>query len=390
MKRTFACLLAGVALAWAGMADGAEPPPAEDETLPRPLAGQSSDYYVALARVHTAFGHFGVAEKLQLKAIEVEPAAADKEALSHELVQRIYARAGWWDKAARELLRTMSLVDKEDAAQLRRYHLERAAALAQTGRADEQIEEIDAALALAETPEDTRRTLRRLHLVLFENDWLEDRVKQYEEHVRQHPDDNEMLRLLAEIYHGNGLFNLPGRAIEKYEQIRRTDPDDLDACEHLARLYAEAEQRDKSLAMYEHLMGLHPKRFETYFATAASQFKLPAEEVQVIEWARGILEAHPDQPAVARRIAALHRGRGEHAEAIPLYRKAIELTLPHAEKLQIHFTLIQAQIAARQYAEAEKTCREAEQLRVLSPSLRRRLRTLLNQARDLQGKPPEE
>ena len=55
----------------------------------------------------------------------------------------------------------------------------------------------------------------------------------------------------------------------------------------------------------------------------------------------------------------------------------------------MYLSLIDCQIAAEKYIEAEKTCREALALRILSPSVQRRVRNLLNRARERQGKPPE-
>ncbi len=388
MKRTVAFLLAGVILASAGAAPGAEAKPEEDETLPRPLKGQTADYYASLARVHAAFGHYEVAEKLHLRALEVERDPAEKQKLSFELVDRIYMRAGRWDKAAAELLRTLSLVDKGDVDRLRKYHLARAMALAEAGRPDEQVKEIETVVALSRNEREKHRAYQRLHVVLKAHGWLKDRVRQYEAHVEKHPDDKDMLRMLAGVYHGTGLLALPGRAIEKYEQILKFAPDDVDACERLARLYVGTKERDKSLAMHEHLMRVNPDRFDLYFNDGASLFGVANDE-KAIAWAKKVLKDHPGRAVVLLRIARIHNGEQEYAEAIEYYGKAIAATKPHVQKLQMYLSLIDCQIAAEKYIEAEKTCREALALRILSPSVQRRVRNLLNRARERQGKPPE-
>ncbi|MFH1732292.1 MAG: tetratricopeptide repeat protein [Planctomycetota bacterium] len=385
MKRIASILLAGAALVWAGAAAAAQAK-VEDETLPRPLKGQPAEYYSALANVHAAFGHFETAEKLQLKALAAETNPAKKEKISFELVDRIYLRARWWDKAAAELLRTISLVNKQDAAQLRKYHMDRALVLAEAGNSDEQIKELEIIVKLSKDEGDRKQALHKLHTIMKRFKKLQRKAGEYEAIVRKNPQDKETLRILAEIYEDGSLLKLPGKAILKYEQIRKLDPDDIDACERLARLYVEAKQREKSLAMYERLMKLNPKRFDLYFADAVSQMSREREEEQAIEWAKKMFEKYPDKPAVPLRIANFHVGRREYAAAAEYHKKAIALMGGPADKLPVYFRLIESQIAAEQYAEAEQTCIEAQKLRILSPTLRKKLRDLLMKARDLQGK----
>ena len=389
MKRITSVLLCGLVLAWAGAAVAAEAK-VEDETLPRPLKGQTPDYYTALARVHAAFGHFKTAETLQLKAFDIETDRAKKEKLSFELVDRIYMRARWWDKAAAELLRTIRLVDKDDVAHLRKYHMDRALALGEGGKADEQIRELAIIVKLSRDDDQREWSLRRLHSALGRFGKLQAKVNEYEATVRKDPKDTATLRLLAEIYDGSGLLKLPGKAIRKYQQILKADPADVDAGERLTRLYVDTGQPDKALAMYERLMALNPKRFDMYLADAISQMPGEKNEKKVLAWAKKILEKYPDKSTVPLRIANLHSSRRRHAAAAEYYRKAVDLIGTHPSKLSIYFRLIESQIAAEKYADAEQTCGEAAKLQITSSSLRKRVANLLKKARDLQGKPAGE
>lgn len=385
MKRITSILVAGAALVWAGAAAAAQAK-VEDETLPRPLKGQPAEYYSALAATHASFGHFKAAEKLQLKALAAETNRAKKERISFELVDRIYLRARWWDKAAAELLRTISLVNKQDAARLRKYHIDRALALAEAGNADEQIKELEIVVGLSQNESERKRALYRLHTIMKRFNKLQRKAGEYEAIVRKNPKDKETLRMLAEIYEDGSLLKLPGKAILKCEQIRKLDPDDIDACQRLARLYVDAKQREKSLAMYERLMKLEPKRFDLHFADAVSQMSRQREEEQAIAWAKKVFEKYPGKPVVPLRIANLHIGRREYAGAAKYYRKAVALMGGQADKLAVYFRLIESEIAAEQYAEAERTCLEAQKVRIRSASLRKKLRNLLKKARNLQGK----
>jgi tetratricopeptide (TPR) repeat protein len=142
--------------------------------------------------------------------------------------------------------------------------------------------------------------------------------------------------------------------------------------------------------MYERLMALNPKRFDMYLSDAISQMPGEENEKKVLAWAKKIFEKYPDKSAVPLRIANLHSSRRRHAAAAEYYRKAVGLIGTHPSKLSIYFRLIESQIAAEKYADAEQTCGEAAKLRIRSSSLRKRVANLLKKARDLQGKPAGE
>jgi len=390
MGRLLACTVLLLAMVPAGVAGAAEKKDyVEDEALPRPAQGQPSDYYAELAGIQAAYGLFEAAEKLQLKAIEVEEGAGAKERLSFQLVDDIYCRAEWWDKAAEELLRTLRLVPEEATRQRRTYHRIRAKVLNEAGRTDEYVAELERVVRLSDTEDEKLRALRTLHLALKRLDRLEEKVAEYEARVVKDPGDVTTLRLLAEIYYGSGLLNLPGKAIRKCEQILAADPDNLHACERLARLYVEATELEKALAMTERLFALNPARFKVYFLDAVSYMLTEKKEDQALEWCKELERRHPKQAAVVLRIGHLYDGRRQYAEAAEYYKKALPLVDLYTEQLAVYFRLIEAQLAARRYAEAEATCREAQKL-IRSSSLRNRLKALLNRALESQGKPEEE
>ena len=384
MKWTASAVLCGVVIVWACAAAGAQAV-AEDETLPRPLKDQPPEYYSALAKVHAVFKHFKTAEALQLKALESEDNRAKKERLSFELVDQIYVRARWWDKAAAELLRTIRLAKKGNVAQLRKYHTDRAHALDKAGKHEERIKELESIVDLSVDKDQKRRALHQLHTALKQGGKLQEKIDAYEAAARKDPKDKAILRMLATIYYGDGLLNLPGKAIQKYQQIRKIDPDDIGACEHLARLYAEAKQPERALALYERLLALDAKRFEFYLNEAMSQV-IAGDDEKAIAWAKNIFKKHPKRSVVPLRIAGLYSNKRRPADAAKYYRKAVDLLGEHPSKLSVYFRLITNQIAAEQYAAAEETCREAGKLEILSPSLRRGLQNLLNRALELQGK----
>ena len=97
----FAVAFAFASIGWTALAVEKDE---EDPALPRPAKGKPANYYSSLAKVHATYRLYAMAEKLQLKAIEVEADRAKKEMLSFELFDRIYFRAKWWDKAAKEIL----------------------------------------------------------------------------------------------------------------------------------------------------------------------------------------------------------------------------------------------------------------------------------------------
>ena len=361
----------------------------EDPALPRPLKGQSAEYYSALANVHVAFNKFKHAETLQLKAIETETDRARKERLSFELYERIYVRAGWWDKAANEILRTIKLADPRNVSQVRRYHIDRARVLQEAGRADERIDELAVVAQLAASDLARERSLKNLHAALKKHKKLDAKIAEYEAAVKKNPQDEVTLLILAHIYHGSGLKNMPGKAIEIYKQIRAFKPDNVKACEQLARLYADSGQRDEALAIYEHLLKVNRKRGQGYLYSGVSVWLGKRDAKGAIAWCEKLAKAYPREAMFPIQIGNLHGNLGQHGDAAAAYKRAIPLLDRDVEKLSYYRRLIDSQVAAKQYAAAEKSCREALRLNIHSATLRKALKDALNRALELQGKQKE-
>jgi len=357
----------------------------EDPTLPRPAKGQSPEYYSQLARVHAAFRLYESAEKLQLRALELEKNRAKKERLSYELFERIYCRAGQWDKAAQEILRTMTLAAEGNIAQKRTYHIDRARVLKEAGRTEQYITELENVAKISQTEEERKRSLQALHQALKTLKKLGPKITQYEAAVKKNPKDEITLRILADIYAGSGLLNLPGRAIEKYEQIRTFKPNDVSACEHLAGLYSATAKKDKAVEMFELLMKFDQRRFESYFVPAAALLLSKGRD-QAVAWCEKIRGQYPRQHIVPVKIGNIYGEQGDHAKAVPYYEKAVPLIPGNLEKLSVYIRLIESQMSVRQYAAAEKNCRQAMLLATRSPSQRRRLGRLLEEAVRLRRK----
>jgi len=365
-------------------------PPQEDPTLPRPVKGQAPQYYIELANVHIAYRLWGSAETLYLRALELEQDKARKERLSFQLFGRIYRRAGWWDKAQKEILRTISLVEKDNIAQKRKYRIDRALALREGGKTDEYIRELELVVRMSGTEDEKRRSLRSLHLALKESGKLQPKLDEYEAWVKKNPKDEITLRLLAEIYWGNGLLDLPGKAIEKYERIRALNPDDVNACEHLARLFETTGQKDKAVKLYEGLMKLNAKRRSYYFIDGVAVVLTKADKNEAVAWCKRMWKAYPKDGGIPVKIGDIYDELREYAQAADYYQKALVLMDRYTEKLSIYFRLIDAQLNARLYPAAEKSCRDALKLEIRSFVLRKKLKLLLNRALDGQGKPKEE
>ena len=361
-----------------------------DPTLPLPLKGQPAGYYSALAKVHTTYGLYKEAEVLQQKAIELENGRAKKERLSYELYDLIYCKAGWWDKAAEEIVRTMSLAEPGNAVQMRKYHMDRARALNEAGRPDEYIVELETLVQLSADEDERERALRTLHQALERLGKLEPKIEQYEAAVRKNPKDVTTLRILAGLYYGSGLLNQPAKAIEKIEQIRQAEPKDVNAAEQLARLYVSTKRAAKAVAVYEDLMDLNERRFEGYFTDAIAIIRPGGKDAEAIAWCEKIAKKYPKKPEILVRIGNIHNERGELAKAAEQYQKAIALLERPIDKLPMYFRLIECQLGARKYAEAEQSCREAKKLDIRVESMSKRLQDLLDRSLQGQGKPRQE
>jgi tetratricopeptide (TPR) repeat protein len=362
----------------------------EAPDLPRPLAGQSAEYYSALAKVHVAFNLFKQAEALQLKAIETETDRTRKERLSVELYEGIYIRAGWWDKAAKEILRTITLVDPRNVSQVRRYHVDRARVLLEANRFDEYIDELGTVVQMATTDQERERSLKALHEALKEHKKLDARIEAYEAAIRKNPKDEVTMLILARIYYGSGIKNMPGKAIEVYQKIREFKPDDVKLAETLARLYTETDQPDKALALYEHLIKTHPERTKGYLYSGVSLWLGKQDPQAAIAWCEKLAKTAPKEPLFPIQIGNLYVNQGQHADAATAYKRVIPLLKSDTEKLSYYRRLIDSQVDAEQYADAEQSCREALRLNIHSPTLRKALHDALNRALELQGKPRED
>ena len=361
--------------------------PGEDTSLPHPAKSQRPEYYAALARVQLSYGLYHQAEQLQLRAIALESDSTKKEKLSYELFDRIYCPAGWWDKADDEILRTISFVEKSNVEQLRKYQIDRARVLSEAGKVQEHIKALETVINLSKTDDEKTRALRALHSALKRLDKLQDKVDEYEEQVKYEPNVNTLL-ILANIYYGNGLLNLPGKAIEKYEQIRQLTPDDIPVTERLARLYADTAQPAKAIALYEHLLKINQGQFQSYFTDAISLVRSGGNDDKTIEWCESLRDNYARQPEIPIRIGNIYNERNDFAKAVDYYEQALWLLEQDFEKLQLYFRIIECQFAANAPAGAERSCREAQKLDIRTPGLQRKLSELLNRALELQNKRP--
>jgi len=359
----------------------------EDTSLPHPARNQRPEYYAALARVQLSYGLYGQAEQLQLRAIQLESDTARKEKLSYELFDRIYCAAGWWDKAASEIERTISLVEKSNHEQLRKYQLDRARVLAESGKVEEQIKSLEIVIGLSRTPDEKTRALRALHSALKRLDKLQEKVDDYEEQVKYAPSVDTLL-ILADIYYGSGLLNLPGKAIEKFEQVRKLTPDDVPVTERLARLYADTAQPAKAVALYEHLLKINSDKFSNYFNDALSLVRARGNDNEAIEWCERLRDDYPRQAEIPVKIGNIYNERNDFSKAIDYYEQALPLLDRDFEKLQLYFRIIECQLASNNPAGAEASAREAQKLDIRTTGLQRRLTDYLNRALELQNKRP--
>jgi tetratricopeptide (TPR) repeat protein len=362
---------------------------AADAGLPQAARGQPSQYYAALARVNVTYRQYGLAETLQQQAIEAAKTDREKERLSFDLFD-IYCRAKWWNKAAEEIERTLGYTDEGSVAQRRRYRLDRARVLAEANRHEDYVRELEHVFRLSKTDLDREHALRLLHTALKKLEKLEPKIAEYEAAVEKNPKDAVTLELLATIYYGTGLLSLPGKAIGAYEQLLELTPNDVGRTEKLARLYAETEEYDKSVALYERLMKLNPRRFRNYlFAGIAVRLK-EGDKDAAIAWAKKIARDRPNEPSIPTEIGNILAGQRKYAEAATWYRKAIPLTESRTEKVALYKRLIETYELAQDYAAAETACREALRLDIRTQALRDKFREMLNRNLARQGKPREE
>lgn len=146
-------------------------------------------------------------------------------------------------------------------------------------------------------------------------------------------------------------------AIEIYERIVKSAPEDLKSRALLATLYSATDQHEKASEIYRKLLETDPE--STKYLDALVDSLQNADKVnEALELAQTYVQTEPEVGIHYERLARIHETQGNVDVAIANYEKAIELT-PGDVITQTYFKLAAHYILNEDIAAAEKTLKNA-------------------------------
>jgi tetratricopeptide (TPR) repeat protein len=245
---------------------------------------------------------------LYRQTLEVDP----KLAAAHFNLALLLLDEDKLTEAAAALERVIELEpDRYDA------HYYHAATLERLGRKQQARAHYRRAAELDPAQPAPRRALLSL---LLEEDDLEGAQTVLHDLLKLAPEDANLLRLRADLLHRQDKTD---EALAAYESYLKVEPKDADAHLAVGRLYRQQGKLEEALR---------------HFTAAAEQGQAEQGEADS-EWASTYERA--------RTLAALER----YAEAIPLYRRTLELMGDDVDR-EVYAELGHALLQSKQYAEA--------------------------------------
>lgn len=130
------------------------------------------------------------------------------------------------------------------------------------------------------------------------------------------------------------------RAYELLEPALHANPDDARLIMALARLYDQAEEYERSAALYRYAAGVDERNLDAYQGAVQAHLAL-GNEAEADRWLEQALRMAPDSGRLHALAGRVARARGEEGRALAFYRRALELgpdsgaTPPGALRLQM-------------------------------------------------------
>ena len=134
-------------------------------------------------------------------------------------------------------------------------------------------------------------------------------------------------RALAEAYMQRGETK---QAIEIYEQVVRSMPEDLESRAELATLYSRRNQHDIAIDIWHALLKTDPGNTK-YQDGFVRTHQISGDINAAFELAQGYIDADPESSVHYVRLAKLHAAEEQVEDAITAYEKAIELAPGNAQ-----------------------------------------------------------
>ena len=168
--------------------------------------------------------------------------------------------------------------------------------------------------------------------------------------------------------------NEEDKAVEIYERIVKTVPEDFKSRTQLARLYASMDQHEKAFQTWRELLEADPENTKSQDGLVKS-YQDAGKLNEALELAKKYIAAEPEIGVHYVRLAKLYADEDRADEAINTYQKAIELA--YGDR-QIHLNMAALYFSNDNITETEKSYRDAIQYTVSDYDRRNIERKLIN------------
>ncbi len=156
----------------------------------------------------------------------------------------------------------------------------------------------------------------------------DDAERAYRDTIRLKPEDAEAHNNLGAVYQETGRWD---DALVEYQAAARLDPDLPQAHYGMARVFAHQGREDEAIRAYQATIRRNPKHVDAHVALAGL-YLTGGEKTAAVETFEAALRLAPDVPEGQYQVARLLDDLDRKAEALPHYRRFLELATPaHAK-----------------------------------------------------------
>lgn len=193
-----------------------------------------------------------------------------------------------------------------------------------------------------------------LAVLLEKSGNIQEAIENAEEAVRLDPQDPDPHWILANIYfrpqeRGASPDGMQ-KAIQELERLTALTPSDERVYFALGGAYFAINNPEKAIAAYEKFQSLST-RADNGYREIARYYERNGNAEKAIEYLSKGLKVQPDSPESLAMLAVLYSKQNKNKEAIPLYRKLMDLT---GNNLNVSRDLAAALVENSEYADAIK------------------------------------
>ena len=272
-------------------------------------------------------------------------------------------------KYSKPIRMAMSEVRSEPENALKRQHLARL--LEGEGYIEAAMEQLQSVKPLRPDDMDIRRKLADLY---SSQEQYGKAAEEYEEILSKAP-DLECRRMLAKTYEKQDNSE---KAIEAYKQLTEEQPEDADAFERLAGLYARSRYFDEAADAYERVVALRPDRADMH-ETLGNLYQRRGIMDKAMVLYQKVVELVPDNLEVQTSLGEIYLQKAMMKEAQACFEKLLELdpesTAARGRLREIEIALVEGEVK-RCEARLKKTP-DDEKLQEAYKDVRRRRAGLL-------------